>query len=660
MSLHFSSYPFEIDSLPSSTSPSTRSRSHGRELDLVEDRMDVDQDVDEDQGAASDSSLSTSLPTSFFQSRMDSLRARRVSASTITTPLPNKNPLPLLEGSRDIPVATKRFFMMNSKEDGGDDDFDDEGALSTPTRPRGYHGRPPFSRSSSLLSRMHENGSLLGKHPQTPSPGEGPRSRSKGLKCLPVLGVDRIPRLPDFIRADSAELDISPTGFSPVRPINFGTPPGTPVKATPFNFFGSSRPGSASPAGSEDNPFSSSSRPKARFELDYLSESQWYSDYPHHLTEEYLEELFRLDKRVMFTQSKARSRIYPDYLKTNFYVNETVLGAGQFADVLKVQSKKSKEFYAVKRLLRTVQGAMERKHYLNEVRNMWRIEKNPHVVQLSEAWEQKGKIYMRLELCKLGNFKAALQAQKKYKGCDEKRVWRCLTDLASGLRAIHASNILHLDIKPENVFITATGSLKIGDFGHSVALPLEKGQDIPEGDKFYLPQELLNDKCGKYSDIFSLGMTVYEMITNRIGELPGEGEEWHRLRDGDFKIEDDMEVTPAVVMEPNSLNSGNDSNVGTPSGGSTPEGSRPSSAMSLSYPQTIVSEVMPASRGRQFSKEILVLTKSLMQPDFEQRPTAASIMNLPTIKAILTKRVEGARRGIRSEEAMAGLLLQSV
>lgn len=62
----------------------------------------------------------------------------------------------------------------------------------------------------------------------------------------------------------------------------------------------------------------------------------------------------------MFSKGKAGSRLYPDYLTTNFYVNEIVLGAGEHADVLKVQSKNSKKFYAVKRLLRTVQGAMER------------------------------------------------------------------------------------------------------------------------------------------------------------------------------------------------------------------------------------------------------------------------------------------------------------
>ena len=63
---------------------------------------------------------------------------------------------------------------------------------------------------------------------------------------------------------------------------------------------------------------------------------------------------------MLFSKGKAGARLYPDYLTTNFYVNEIVLGAGEHADVLKVQSKHNKEFYAVKRLLHTVQGAMER------------------------------------------------------------------------------------------------------------------------------------------------------------------------------------------------------------------------------------------------------------------------------------------------------------
>lgn len=62
----------------------------------------------------------------------------------------------------------------------------------------------------------------------------------------------------------------------------------------------------------------------------------------------------------MFTSIKSGQRNYPDYLTTNYYVNTSTLGQGEFADVLKVQSKANKEFYAVKKLRRTVQGAHER------------------------------------------------------------------------------------------------------------------------------------------------------------------------------------------------------------------------------------------------------------------------------------------------------------
>ncbi|KAG0360489.1 hypothetical protein BGZ54_009504 [Gamsiella multidivaricata] len=478
---------------------------------------------------------------------------------------------------------------------------------------------------------MHEKGTLLGKHPQTPSPCEERSTRTKGFKSL-SSGMK--------------------APFSPILPPNFGTPPGTPSRADSFDLF-TSVPQSpiASPFGlgrSDDNPFLGSTSRRPRFEMDYLSESQWYSDYPHHLTKEYLEELFNLDKRVMFTETKSGSRNYPDYLKSNFYVSETLLGKGDFADVLKVQNKHNKEFYAVKRLVRTVQGAMERKRYLNEVRNMWRVEKCPNVLQLLEAWEQRGKIYMKMELCRLGSLKSALLAQKKYGGFNERRAWRCLADLASGLRAIHDSNIIHLDIKPENVFITAAGSLKIGDFGLSITYPVET-KDVTEGDKYYMAQELLNGECGKHSDIFSLGMTLYEMVTNQVDDLPGEGRLWHRLRDGDFDMKEYM-TEDIVSLPPSSSDdtSGKDQQAATSTSLPAATGTTPHTTIKI------------FGYHKLFSKELLDLIKKMMQPTYEQRPTAAAILKTPRVHEILAKHSENGSKGVRTDEAMSGLLLQSI
>ncbi|KAF8942032.1 hypothetical protein BGZ47_006938 [Haplosporangium gracile] len=633
--------------------------------------MDVDQQLQDDEDGEddsdTDSTMSTSLPSSFLSAGFKPLEQRRVSTSVLATPLHTRNPM-LLEGERAAAMVPRRR-VMKTPPPTSDDEF-----ISTPTKIHGSTSplvKPSFARPGSLLTKMKEKGSLLGKHPQTPSPGEE-TLRSKGFKSLSSKENDAPVRILDFSKPSTPEPSEGSI-YSPVLAPNFGTPPGTPPgtprQGDPLNFPFLTRTASVnSPFANdgENNPFLGSAKPKARFEMDYLSESQWYSEYPHHLTEEYLEDLFRLDRRVMFSKGKAGSRLYPDYLTTNFYVNEIVLGAGEHADVLKVQSKNSKEFYAVKRLLRTVQGAMERKRYLNEVRNMWRIEKSPNVLQLLEAWEQKGKIYMRMELCKLGSLQSALLAQKKYGGFDEKRTWKCVTDLASGLRAIHDSNIIHLDIKPENIFITAAGALKIGDFGHSIIYPVEK-KDITEGDKFYMAQELLNGHCGKYSDIFSLGMTIYEMITNRSGDLPGEGRHWHELRDGDFSLESIADqgrnlTEGALDTPPNEPSTTITSTASTISSSATVTSASPLSGSSVSGPfeSILGSPALKSGQQKLFSEDLIELVKEMMQPDYLIRPSASSILSHPKIQRIQKKRNDAAIKGARTEEAMSGLLLQSV
>lgn len=107
---------------------------------------------------------------------------------------------------------------------------------------------------------------------------------------------DGRPESPSFSQSDTT--GINGGTFSPIPPPNFGTPPGTPSRSPSFGLYMDSPDSpSASPFGRiDDNPFLAP-RQRARFEMDYLSESQWYSDYPHHLTVEYLDEVFNMEKR---------------------------------------------------------------------------------------------------------------------------------------------------------------------------------------------------------------------------------------------------------------------------------------------------------------------------------------------------------------------------
>lgn len=92
-----------------------------------------------------------------------------------------------------------------------------------------------------------------------------------------------------------------------------------------------------------------------------------------------------------------------------------------------------------------------------------------------------------------------------------------------------------MDLKLENILISASGKYKLGDLGFS-KLMNKLSHDVPEGDARYLALELLN--CDPSSpppdlrkcDIFSLGVLAYELVERR--RVQANGAEWHALREG--------------------------------------------------------------------------------------------------------------------------------
>lgn len=96
-------------------------------------------------------------------------------------------------------------------------------------------------------------------------------------------------------------------------------------------------------------------------------------------------------------------------------------------------------------------------------------------------------------------------------------------EIVTALRALQRLHMTHRDLKPENIMLTSDGKVKLIDFGtvhisglDEVASPLR--EDIPVGSADYIaPEYLLGGNGAFYSDIFSLGVIVYEMLT---GKLP--------------------------------------------------------------------------------------------------------------------------------------------
>lgn len=74
---------------------------------------------------------------------------------------------------------------------------------------------------------------------------------------------------------------------------------------------------------------------------------------------------------------------------------------------------------------------------------------------------------------------------------DEKLIKRIMRDLSKGLKKLHANNIVHLDIKSENILYSFSGKFKLADLGLACMLTNLSSSDITEGDSRYLAPELL-------------------------------------------------------------------------------------------------------------------------------------------------------------------------
>lgn len=122
---------------------------------------------------------------------------------------------------------------------------------------------------------------------------------------------------------------------------------------------------------------------------------------------------------------------------------------------------------------------------------------------------------------------------------DEPTLWRFIHDVGSGLAYLHGKNILHHDIKPDNVLIDKKGNFLITDFGISTKLrstlrrnsALQQNVDPKAGSLAYMGPELFTStpELVKATDIWALGVTLYEMMEN---ELPFFGQGGVMLMNG--------------------------------------------------------------------------------------------------------------------------------
>ena len=146
---------------------------------------------------------------------------------------------------------------------------------------------------------------------------------------------------------------------------------------------------------------------------------------------------------------------------------------------------------------------------------------HPNIVEMYDVGEDDGKYYIVMEYVEGKTLKSLI---KKRGSLTLPEVIDIMLQLTSAISCAHDSNIIHRDIKPQNVLIKEDGLVKITDFGIAMALnsnELTQTNSVM-GSVHYLPPEQANGKGStQKSDIYSLGIVMFELLT---GQLPFKGE----------------------------------------------------------------------------------------------------------------------------------------
>ncbi|XP_061750452.1 wee1-like protein kinase [Nerophis ophidion] len=256
------------------------------------------------------------------------------------------------------------------------------------------------------------------------------------------------------------------------------------------------------------------------------------------------EEILPPSKRVTMMGSNMMSRYASEFLELE------KIGSGQFGAVFKCVKRLDGCIYAIKRSKKPLAGSVDEQNALREVYAHAVLGQHPHVVRYYSAWAEDDHMLIQNEYCNGGTLSDVIADNTKRLGhLAELELKDLLLQVARGLKYIHSMSLVHMDIKPSNIFIchksvsscdddddddlNTSVVYKIGDLGH---VTRASNPQAEEGDSRYLANEVLQEAYTDLAkaDIFALALTV--ISASGAEPLPTNGDTWHEIRRGKLPI----------------------------------------------------------------------------------------------------------------------------
>ena len=207
---------------------------------------------------------------------------------------------------------------------------------------------------------------------------------------------------------------------------------------------------------------------------------------------------------------------------------EYPIGRGGFGKVWKVKCKINNKYYAMKIMSKLKIIKKNSVKNINNEKKFLSVLHNPFIVNMICSFQDNDNLYLVMDLLLGGDMryhinKKAIYNRKK----DENQLKFVAGCVLLGLNYIHENNIIHKDIKPENLVYDSKGYIHITDFGISKIYHQDNGKEN-SGTPGYMAPEVLFNKDHNFSvDYFSLGVCLYELL---MGKRPYHGHSKKELR----------------------------------------------------------------------------------------------------------------------------------
>ena len=203
------------------------------------------------------------------------------------------------------------------------------------------------------------------------------------------------------------------------------------------------------------------------------------------------------------------------------YRLESRIGSGGMSTVYRAHDETLERFVAIKLMNREVASDSDQlERFRREARAVARLS-HPNIVHVIDAGEDEGRPYIVFEYIDGETLKERIRRLGRLE--IPEAVAYCV-EIARALGCAHANHVVHRDVKPQNVLIDHEGTAKVTDFG--IARTLEEEGLTADGrvlgtTDYVSPEQALGQPVTGQSDLYSLGVVLYEMLT---GELPYRGE----------------------------------------------------------------------------------------------------------------------------------------